>query len=74
MKDAATGRPRGFAFVTLDGDLSKAVAELNGKDLKGRPIRVSEATPKPPRQPGSGNGGERRPRRFGRQGQDQDQE
>lgn len=55
--DRETGRPRGFAFVTLEdrekGDA--AVTKLNGTDLGGRKLHVNEAedrrgaAPRPPR-------------------------
>jgi RNA recognition motif-containing protein len=44
-KDKATGKSKGFAFVEMP-DRAKAVAAvtgLNGKELRGRPIKVSEA-------------------------------
>lgn len=43
--DRDTGRPRGFAFVELDTDAaaSKAMQMLNGRELQGRTIAVSEA-------------------------------
>lgn len=46
-RDRNTGRPRGFAFVTMADDESgnRAVQELNGKDVGGRKIVVSEARP-----------------------------
>jgi RNA recognition motif-containing protein len=46
--DKMTGRPRGFAFVTMGtGDEAKAAAEkLNGTDLGGRQLTVNEARPK----------------------------
>ena len=45
--DKHTGRSKGFGFVTMsDADAAaKAVAEMNGKDLDGREIKVSEARP-----------------------------
>jgi RNA recognition motif-containing protein len=54
--DRDTGRPRGFAFVEMgnDGDASKAVEALNGRQLQGRPINVSEARA---RTGGGGGGG-----------------
>jgi cold-inducible RNA-binding protein len=49
VKDRNTGRPRGFAFVTFANgeDADKAIAEMNGKDIEGRNIVVSEARPSP---------------------------
>ncbi len=46
--DKMTGRPRGFAFVTMGtADEAKAAIEgLNGKDIGGRAITVNEARPK----------------------------
>jgi cold-inducible RNA-binding protein len=43
--DRDTGRPRGFAFVEMatDAGALKAIEALNGKDLQGRTIAVSEA-------------------------------
>ena len=56
--DRDTGNPRGFAFVTLAtreaGD--SAIGELDGTDLGGRRIRVSEALERSPDR-GSGGGG-----------------
>ena len=56
--DKMTGRPRGFAFVTMGtGDEAKSAAEkLNGTDLGGRQLTVNEARPKEER-PGGGFGG-----------------
>ena len=46
--DKMTGRPRGFAFVTMGTpEEAKAAAEkLNGVDLGGRTLTVNEARPK----------------------------
>lgn len=43
--DRDTGRPRGFAFVEMSTDESaqNAMATMNGRDLQGRTITVSEA-------------------------------
>ena len=55
MRDAATGRARGFAFVEMasDEDAQKAIDSLNQTDLGGRTIAVNEARPKADR-PGGG--------------------
>jgi len=52
--DRATGRPRGFAFVeyATEEESAKAIAELDGKDLGGRPLRINEAQERAPRAPG----------------------
>ena len=57
--DRETGRPRGFAFVTMgsDGDAKAAIAELDGKDLDGRSLKVNEAQDKPRTGGGGGGGG-----------------
>ncbi len=54
VKDRNTGRPRGFAFVTFANgeDADRAVAEMNGKEIEGRNIVVSEA--RPPAERGGG--------------------
>ncbi len=43
--DRATNRSRGFGFVEMatDEGANAAVEKLNGRDVKGRPIRVNEA-------------------------------
>jgi RNA recognition motif-containing protein len=45
ITDRVTGQSRGFGFVEmkLDGDVQKAIAQLNGKELKGRALKVNEA-------------------------------
>lgn len=59
--DRETGRPRGFAFVTMsDDNAAKAAIEaLNGQEVDGRPINVNEARPRTdgPRGGGGGRGG-----------------
>ena len=65
IKDKFTDRSRGFAFVEMaSADEGKAaVAALNGKDIKGRALNVSEARPKTDaRRGGGGGGGGRRDR------------
>ena len=43
--DRATGKPRGFAFVTLSSREAgaSAIEGLNGADFGGRPLRINEA-------------------------------
>ena len=55
IMDRDTGRSKGFGFVEIedDGVALKAVEQLNGKEVNGRPLRVNEARPR-----------EGRPRRF----------
>jgi RNA recognition motif-containing protein len=55
--DRDTGRPRGFAFVemTTDAEAAQAIESLNGREVQGRPINVSEARERAPR--GGGGGG-----------------
>lgn len=59
MRDAATGRARGFAFVEMstDDEAQKAASELNGHQMGGRPLTVNEARPKPEGGFGGGGGG-----------------
>lgn len=47
IKDRDTNQSKGFGFVEMgsDDEAKKAIAELNGKDLNGRNIIVSEARP-----------------------------
>jgi len=49
-----TGRPRGFAFVEFENDegARRCIEQMNGQDLKGRPLRVNEAENRPARAPG----------------------
>ena len=46
--DRMTGNSRGFGFVEMpvDEDGEAAISQLNGQELKGRPLKVSEAHPK----------------------------
>ena len=57
MRDAATGRARGFAFVEMstDEEAQKAASELNQFQMGGRALTVNEARPKP--EGGFGGGG-----------------
>jgi len=53
--DRESGRPRGFAFVTMpnQNEAHAAIAALNGADCEGRKLNVNEARPKT----GGGGGG-----------------
>mgnify|MGYP003477862406 CR=1 FL=1 len=64
MMDRMSGRPRGFAFVTMSSEeeAQKAIEALNGKELDGRALTVNVARPREERPPGGG-GGSRGPRR-----------
>ncbi len=59
MMDRDTGRPRGFAFVTLSTpeEAQKAIDALNGKELDGRALTVNIARPREERPAGGGGGG-----------------
>src|SRR5262249_61839348 len=56
ITDRATGRSRGFGFVEMSSaaEAQQAIAALNGRELQGRAINVSEA-----RERSSGGGGDR---------------
>jgi cold-inducible RNA-binding protein len=59
MRDMATGRARGFAFVEMatDEEAQKAATQFNEFSLGGRALTVNEARPKPERSGGFGGGG-----------------
>ena len=59
IKDRDSGQSKGFGFVEMenDADAKKAIEELNGKDLSGRSIMVSEARPQEDRRSSGGGGG-----------------
>jgi len=60
MMDRATGRPRGFGFITMSTpeEAEKAIEALHGKDLGGRALTVNIGRPREER-PGGGGGGRR---------------
>jgi cold-inducible RNA-binding protein len=71
MMDRASGRPRGFAFVTMSTpeEAQKAIDSLNGSTLDGRALTVNEARPQADRPiggPRGGGGHDRGPRGGGR--------
>jgi cold-inducible RNA-binding protein len=57
ITDRDTGQARGFGFVEMsnNAEADRAIAELNGQELDGRSLNVSEARPKEDR--GFGGGG-----------------
>ena len=56
--DRETGRPRGFGFVEMNqSDASRAIQNLNGKEMGGRALRVNEAQDKPRSGGGGGRSG-----------------
>ncbi len=59
VRDQATGRARGFAFVEMSTDegAARAIAELNQTALGGRTLAVNEARPRPERTGGGFGGG-----------------
>jgi RNA recognition motif-containing protein len=59
VRDNATGRARGFAFVEMvsDADAQKAITDLHETQLGGRTLAVNEARPKPQFGGGGGGGG-----------------
>ena len=58
IKDRDSGQPRGFGFVEMpaNGEGQAAISGLNGKEMKGRILTVSEARP---RSEGDRGGGRR---------------
>lgn len=48
LSDRETGRSRGFGFVEMPNqrEAEEAIAQLNGKDLGGRSLRINEARPR----------------------------
>lgn len=58
-EDRDTGRPRGFAFVTMDSRnaMISAIKELDGKEVDGRSIKVNEAVPREEQRGGGGGYG-----------------
>jgi RNA recognition motif-containing protein len=67
MRDMATGRARGFAFVEMgsDEEAQRAIDELHDYQMEGRALVVNEAKPKPEGGFGGGGGGRGRGGGFG---------
>ena len=59
IMDKITGKSKGFAFVEMgsEGEGTKAIADCNGKELDGRPLKVNEAKPREERPRGDFGGG-----------------
>jgi RNA recognition motif-containing protein len=59
VRDQATGRARGFAFVEMASEdgARAAIAQFNETELGGRRLQVNEARPRPERTGGFGGGG-----------------
>ena len=52
VTDARTGKPKGFAFVVMasEEEAQRAIETLNGTELLGRALSVSEANTQQPRE------------------------
>jgi len=59
ITDRMSGRSKGFAFVTMGTpeEAQNAINSLNGKDVNGRAMNVSEARPREERPSGGGGFG-----------------
>jgi RNA recognition motif-containing protein len=59
VMDRETGRPRGFAFVTMNNDQEAraAIEGVNGREIDGRTVTVNEARPKAEQRTGGRGGG-----------------
>ena len=70
IRDRGTGDSKGFGFVELaEGeDLERAIRELSGQALDGRPLTVNEARPQSAGFAGGRGGGGGRPGGGGRGG------
>jgi cold-inducible RNA-binding protein len=71
VKDRESGRPRGFAFVSMETpeEMNAAIEGLNGEEFAGRALTINEARPREERPQGGGGynrgddrGGDRRGR------------
>ena len=59
IMDKYSGQSRGFGFVEMPNkeEAEKAISALNGKDIKGRTLKVNEAKARTERPGGGGGGG-----------------
>jgi RNA recognition motif-containing protein len=62
IKDMYSGRSKGFGFVEMPGksEAQSAIESLNGKEMKGRTVKVNEARPRSEGRRGGRRGGGRR--------------
>ena len=69
VTDRDSGQPKGFGFVEMpnDDEGEKAIASVNGKDIGGRTLAVSEARPKKARSSDGGRRGPNNRDRFNRE-------
>jgi len=66
VRDRESGQSRGFGFVEMpnDDEAGTAIMALNGREVKGRAIKVNEARPREDRPPGGGGFNRPRPSRW----------
>ena len=59
IMDRDTGRSKGFGFIEMssDNEAQTAIEKLNGMEVGGRQLKISEAKPQEPRTGGFGGGG-----------------
>jgi len=67
IKDKYSGESKGFGFVEMPTktEAEAAITNLNGKDLNGRTLNVSEARPRTEKRTGGGGGRDRQQYRGG---------